>query len=97
MAVRSCGTCHGIALTRAFSAHLGVCVHERLFARGDNMADDRGAVADLPEGSASGQMGQDAGLGFGEADVVDSGADLVGGLAVDDLGRRTGPAPGPRS
>ena len=57
---------------------------------GEEVVDDGGAAADLPQRSAAGELADDAGLGVGEPEVVDGGGELVGGLAEDDLGGGVG-------
>jgi len=50
------------------------------------MADDEGALADLPQGHAAVERGQQFGFGAGEAQGVAGPVELVGGLAVDHPG-----------
>jgi len=70
--------------------HAGVGVAEWFFGAGAAVADDEGALADLPEGDAAVERGQQLGFGAGEAEGVAGPVELVGGLAVDDPGLGVG-------
>lgn len=66
--------------------HSGVGVAEKVrFDRGHQVMDKGAAAGDLPEGSASGELADDLGLGVGEAEGRLDERELVGRLAEDDL------------
>ena len=55
--------------------------------------DNGRSATELPQGTASGELSDDRGFGFGEPEVSDRGVELVWGLAEDDLGGRIGQEP----
>ena len=67
-------------------AHAGVGVAEGFFRARAAVADDEGALADLPERDPAIERRQEFGFGAGESEGVAGPVELVGGLAVDDPG-----------
>ena len=54
------------------------------------MFDEEGAGSDLPQGLAPGEVGEQLGLGVGQAEQLPGLVDLGGRLAVDDAGLGVG-------
>ena len=81
---------HGAVRLDGLPGHGGVGVDELRLARGDEVADEERALADLPDRLAAPQTREQRGLGLGEAEQLRGQGRLALVLSVDDAGAGIG-------